>query len=148
MEAYLIRHGLEIPEVREDVLDHLCCQIEDALEEGKAFEEAFEQVQEIFSPEEISNIQKDTIYFLTFKPSIAMVKGMFISAYVALALYLLAFGFHGFFYYFLGSELGTMLKVIMKLASVSVFCLVFLPLLFRFGYKRFTHNTIFFMQND
>lgn len=142
IDAYLLQHGLEINDVREDVLDHLCCQIEIALEEGKAFEEAFDEVQEIFSPEEISTIQQDTIYFLTFKPSIAMVKGMFISAYVALAFYLLAIGFNGFFFYFLGAELATMLKVLMKLASVSVLCFGFLPLLFRFGYKRFTHNLL------
>ena len=146
IESYLIRHGLEVREVREDVLDHICCEIEKSLEKEEDFAAAFAAVKETFSPQEIATIQTDTHYFLTFKSSLLMVKGIFISAYAALSLYAFPLGLQNFFVYFLGPDLGTMLLAVMKAGSVSLFCFVFLPLLFLYGYRRFTDQMIGFVE--
>ena len=143
IKSYLESNGLEYEEVLDDVLDHICCELEEMLAEGKEFNQAFAEVQEVFSPEEVNTIQSDTTYFLTIKKTITMIKGIFITGYISVALYALAFGLAPFFsFIFHGTELSFMLTGIFKLASVSTFCFGFLPLLFMYGYKRFTKQLI------
>ena len=138
MRDYLIQHGLSYEEVQDDVLDHLCCEVEDLLKEGKAFEAAFEEAREDFSPEEIATIQSDTLYYLTIKRTRIMIKGIFISAYLALAIFALGFGFDFFFREALGDPLtANLLAGLCKFMGISIFSFGFLPLFFFYGYKRF-----------
>ena len=138
MRSYLIEHGLSYEEVRDDVLDHLCCEVEIFLGKGKSFVEAFKEVQEDFDPQEIANIQSDTHYYLTIKKSLIMIKGIFISAYLALAIFALGFGFDFFFREALGDPLtANLLAGLCKFMGISIFSFGFLPLFFFYGYKRF-----------
>lgn len=141
MRDYLIEHGLSYEEVRDDVLDHLCCELEILLQEGKTFEEAFGEVRKEFDPKEIASIQSDTHYYLTIKNSLIMIKGIFISAYLAITCFVFSFAIQFLFSgvlpindnYFLLIGLPNLFKFI----GVSIFCFVFLPMLFFYGYKRF-----------
>ncbi|MEM6804586.1 MAG: hypothetical protein AAGD28_28710 [Bacteroidota bacterium] len=143
MRDYLIQHGLTYEDVRDDVLDHLCCEVEDLLKEGRAFEEAFEEAREDFSPEEIATIQSDTLYYLTIKRTLIMIKGIFISAYLALAFFAIGFGFNYFFGEALQDPyLGPFLAGLFKFAGISIFSFAFLPLFFLYGYKRFTKQML------
>ncbi|MEL6257041.1 MAG: hypothetical protein AAFR87_33915 [Bacteroidota bacterium] len=138
MRDYLIQHGLSYEDVQDDVLDHLCCEVEDLLKEGKAFEEAFEEARKDFSPEEIATIQSDTLYYLTIKRTCIMIKGIFISAYLALALFAFSFGFDFLFGVALNDPAtGNLLSGLCKFMGVSIFSFAFLPLFVLYGYKRF-----------
>ncbi|MEM6806031.1 MAG: hypothetical protein AAF696_31830 [Bacteroidota bacterium] len=138
MRAYLIEHGLSYEEVLDDLLDHFCCKVEIFLAEGKGFKEAFEELQTDFTPKEIASIQSDTHYYLSIKNSLIMIKGIFISAYLALAIFTLGFGFDFFFGEALGDPLtANLLAGLCKFMGVSIFSFAFLPMLFFYGYKRF-----------
>ncbi len=144
LEQYLKHHGLQQTDVREDVLDHICTDIEYLLTQGQSFNQAYNSIKEEFSPQEINRIQQDTEYYLTIKSTLIMLKGIFISGYVAVSLIVISFGFRGFFdFIFMSSpEVSLMISSIFKLAGTSVLVFVFLPLLFNYGYKRFTANLV------
>ena len=144
LNHYLTTNGLVHTEVREDILDHMCTEIEHLMEEGQEFEKAYESARQQFSPSDISDIQRDTTYYLTIKSTIAMIKGIFISGYLAVCFWVMSFGFEGFFrFIFQGNmELAYLLTGLLKVTGVTIFCFVFLPLLFTYGYKRFTANLV------
>ena len=143
LNHYLTTSGLVHTEVREDILDHMCTEIEQMMTEGQAFEGAYEQVRQQFSPEDLADIQQDTTYYLTIKNSIAMIKGIFISGYLAVCFWVMSFGFEGFFMYiFKGQNVAYLIPALLKVAGVFTFCFVFLPLLFTYGYRRFKANLV------
>ena len=137
IQQYVANSGLDIPEVQEDVIDHLCCLVEIKMEEGFDFSEAFQDAQQYLPENDIKDIQTDTIYFLTIKKSIIMIKTIFISGYLSVLFYILGV-FLGRYGTGLGS--GMMISFFLTLASVLTFCFVFLPALFMYGYKRFIGN--------
>jgi len=142
LNHYLKVNGLAQPAVREDVLDHICTDIEYLLTQGQSFNQAYKSIKEEFTPREINRIQKDTEYYLTIKNTVTMLKGIFISGYAAVSLIVISFGFRGFFdFIFMASpEVSFMISSIFKLAGTSVLVFIFLPLLFKYGYKRFRAN--------
>lgn len=143
VQAYLRTHGLTHEEVLEDVLDHIACELETLMESGLDFESAFSQAQELFSPEEVKNIQSDTLYFLTIKNTRIMIKGIFISAYLSVALFAIGIGFGFFFEQALGDPLtGNLLAGLCKFMGAAVFSFGFLPLFFLYGYKRFMKQIV------
>ena len=137
IQDYVIQNGLTIPEVQEDVVDHLCCMVEHKIGEGMDFENAFEIVQESISKNDIQQIQKDTIYFLTIKKQLIMIKAIFITAYISIAFFVSGLLFINFGYV-LG--LQDIIGFAMLLASLSFFCLGFLPALFLHKYRRYVEQ--------
>lgn len=132
IQQYVVENGLNIPEVRDDVVDHLCCLVEDTLMEGGDFEAAFQAARQLIPQNDIQQIQNDTIYFLTIKKQLTMIKGIFITAYISAAL--LVFGlFFTFFGYVL--ELPDIIGFAMVLGSAATFALGFLPALLLHRYK-------------
>jgi len=143
IKAYLQEHGLSHQEVLEDVLDHMACELENLMKSGLDFEAAFEEIQNVFPPEEVKNIQSDTLYFLTIKRTTVMIKGIFITAYMSLAIFAMSFGFEYFFIQVAYSmEVAYLLSGLCKFAGISIFCFAFLPLLFMYGYKRFMKQVL------
>lgn len=143
VHEYLESHGLSHEEVRDDVLDHICCELEEHMGEGLTFEHAFIKVQEIFPPEEVNTIQSDTLYYLTIKRTLIMIKGMFICAYLSVALFAIGLGFGFFFGEALNDSItGNLLSGLCKFMGASVFSFGFLPLFFLYGYKRFMKQVI------
>lgn len=136
---YLLANGLKIPLVLEDMQDHFCCIIEARLREGATFDAAFQEARTLMPPEDIREIQTDTIYFLTIKSKIMLVKGIFITAFLSVFSYVL-----GTILYKLlllvsdgNPELAGLLRFVLQILSLVIFAFGFLPLLFRFGYKEF-----------
>ena len=144
LEQYLKHNGLQQSEVREDVLDHICTDIEYLLTQGQSFNQAYSSIKEEFSPQEINRIQQDTEYYLTIKSTLTMIKGIFISGYLAISLIIISFGFRSFFdfIFMTAPDVSFMLSAMFKLTGTTVFVFVFLPLLFRYGYKRFRGNLV------
>ncbi|MEL6671366.1 MAG: hypothetical protein AAFR61_04215 [Bacteroidota bacterium] len=137
ISRYLDESALVHGEVKADILDHMCCQIEAEMEQGESFDKAFEQSCQVFAPEDLADIQADTLYFLTIKRNRMLLKTIFITAYASVALYVMGFGFLDFFKFFLADQpTAYMLSFILKTAGVSFFCFGFLPALTLYGYRR------------
>lgn len=137
IRSYLIDNGLETPEVIEDLQDHFCCIIEGKMQEGASFQEGFQEAKHQIAPDDIREIQETTIYYLTIKSKLMLVKGIFITAFLSIFSYVLGailaklLGFTGQF------DLATMIHYLMQAIGLVIFGFGFLPLLFRFGYKQF-----------
>lgn len=68
---------ISIPELKDDLLDHFCCFIEQEIKEGNSFENAYENALEQVCPNGFDEIQKETIYMLNFKRILFMKKLMY-----------------------------------------------------------------------
>ena len=134
IQNYVVQNGLSIPDVQEDIIDHLCCIVEVKLGEGIDFERAFQLAQQTISKNDIQQIQKDTIYFLTIKNQLFMIKAIFITAYVSMALLVTGL-FFAIFGYVL--DLPDIIGFSFLLGSATIFCTGFLPTLFLHKYKRY-----------
>jgi hypothetical protein len=58
---------INIPTLRDDVLDHLCCAVESRLEHGKTFEEAVPEAIRELAPDGLDEIQQETVFLLNTK---------------------------------------------------------------------------------
>lgn len=134
---YLLDCGLEIPAVLEDLEDHFYCIIETKVRDGQTFEAAFDDAQELLPPEDIREIQSDTIYYLTIKSKIMLVKGIFITAFLSVFTYVLGHLMQKVLFLVNIQELAYMVKYLLQTLGLVIFAFGFLPLLFRFGYKQF-----------
>lgn len=64
---FLVDHGVDYEPLRDDLLDHICCSIEEKMENGMPFREAFAVSVEEFGESGIERTQQATIYLLTKK---------------------------------------------------------------------------------
>lgn len=133
IRQYVQESELQIHDIQEDVIDHLCCMTENIMSEGLSFEEAFSAAKNSFSESDLKSIQEDTIYYLTIQKSIIMIKTIFISGYLSVMLYVLS-SFSVYFSFL--TENIHFITFGMKATSVLIFCFVFLPALFLFGYRK------------
>lgn len=73
------RSGIETEELQLNLLDHICCIVEDELLPKHSFEECYRNVVPRFFKRELYEIQEETNLLLTFKHYYAMKKVMLIS---------------------------------------------------------------------
>ena len=135
---YLIENGLNIPDVLDDLADHISCIVEREMEEGKTFETSFLSTKQLINPEDVRQIQADTNYFITIKSKIMLVKSIFITAFLSVFVYMLGSIVYNLLA-FSGVAIGTagMVRFALQTVGLIICAFGFLPLLFRFGYKRF-----------
>ena len=137
IQHYVHQNGLTIQEVQEDIVDHLCCIVEEKLGEGIDFEKSFQAAQQIITQNDIKQIQNDTIYFLTIKKHVIMIKAMFITAYASLVFFV-----SGAFLFAFGDVLllPDIIGFAMMLGSATIFSFGFLPIMFFLKYKRYVEG--------
>ena len=63
----ILSKGVDMPELRIDLLDHICCMIEERMMAGADFDKALNQSFGSFGNNELIEIQEATQYFLTYK---------------------------------------------------------------------------------
>lgn len=63
----LIDHGLTYETLRNELLDHICCIVEEQMEHGVQFHNALNSAQKQFGPLGIERTQEATIFLLTLK---------------------------------------------------------------------------------
>jgi hypothetical protein len=63
----ILSKGVDLPELRIDLLDHICCMIEERMMAGADFNQALNKSFELFGNNELIEIQELTIYLLTQK---------------------------------------------------------------------------------
>ena len=115
------RNGIEIDELQQNLLDHLCCVIEQEMPPESDFREFYRSIIPRFFKRELREIQDETELLLTFKHYYAMKKTMIYSGAIASAIFLM----------------GSIFKLmhwpgagIMLVLGIGILSLLFLPLLF------------------
>lgn len=74
--------GLTIPSLRDDVVDHLCCVIEQDLEKGRPFDQLLQAAVLDLAPNGLKDIQTQTVFLLNSKRIIAMKKLMYLIGFL------------------------------------------------------------------
>jgi hypothetical protein len=112
--------GIEIKDLQLNLLDHICCLIEENYNEELDFESFYEKTISSFYKNNLKEIEEETILLLTYKNYYAMKKTMLVSGATAV-FFLLA---------------GSLFKImhwpgagIMLVMGVSFICFLFMPLL-------------------
>ena len=110
--------GVEMEELLYDLVDHVCCMIEEKMEQGKNYANALDETMNSFGNKGIRNIQEETTYLLT-KNILVMRKTMHIIGITSALLLLL----------------GSIFKIqhwpgagIIYVLGAASLCLVFMPL--------------------
>lgn len=114
------RNGIEMEDLQLNLLDHICCIIEQGLEDDGDFKRYYHEVIKQFYQTELHEIEKETILLLTFKNYYLMKKIMIVSGGISTCAFLL----------------GSFLKVahapgavVMLFLGAILFSLLFLPTL-------------------
>ena len=115
------RNGVELEDLQSNLLDHICCIIEQELEENGDFEQFYFSTIKKFYKNELREIEEETISLLTFKNYYVMKKTMLVSGVVSASL--LTLGIILKFLYMPGASVG----IVLGIGGMSF---VFLPLLF------------------
>lgn len=74
---------IESAEMKEDLIDHFCCAIEEEMEKGLSFQQSYDKAYQNICPEGFDEIQRETIYLLTSKKIKAMKRLLYVSGYLS-----------------------------------------------------------------
>ena len=74
---------IESTEMKEDLIDHFCCAIEEEMEKGLSFQQSYDKAYQNICPEGFDEIQRETIYLLTSKKIKAMKRLLYVSGYLS-----------------------------------------------------------------
>jgi hypothetical protein len=117
----LSARGIKTEDLQYNLLDHICCIIENELGENEDFGQFYQKVISRFFKKELSELEEETQLLLTFKHYYTMKKIMFVSGFSSAIIMLT----------------GSFFKVMhwpgasfLLLLGVLFFSLLFLPLLF------------------
>ena len=77
------RNGVEMEDLQLNLLDHVCCIIEQNLKDGDDFESFYQKTIQQFYKKQLWEIEEETITLLTFKNYYAMKKSMIVSGTVS-----------------------------------------------------------------
>jgi hypothetical protein len=74
---------IESAEMKEDLIDHFCCIIEEEMKRGLSFKQSYNKAYQNICPDGFEEIQRETVYLLTSKKIRAMKKLMYASGYLS-----------------------------------------------------------------
>jgi hypothetical protein len=77
IRADIERSAITMEELKEDLLDHFCCFIEDELKKGNSFEMAYRRAMEEICPNGFDEIQRETVFLLNSNKILLMKKVMY-----------------------------------------------------------------------
>src|SRR5512133_46135 len=61
------REEISFSHLLEDLIDHVCCDVEHEMQKGKSFGEAYKIVKEKMGPRRLREIQEETLYLVDTK---------------------------------------------------------------------------------
>lgn len=120
------RRGIEMEDLQLNLLDHICCIIEQNLSQDGDFEDFYKQTIPRFCKSELWEIEEETINLLIFKHYYAMKKIMIISG--AIAAFATIFGAFFKVMHWPGAN-------VLMLSGLAIMSFVFLPLMFTLKIK-------------
>jgi len=121
------RSKIESIEMKEDLIDHFCCAIEEEMNKGLTFEDSYDRAYQNICPDGFDEIHRETIYLLTFKKIKAMKRLMYLSGYLS------AIGITATIFMKLSHLAGGQIVLFI---TVAISAFLFLPALFINLYKR------------
>ncbi len=79
---------IHVSHLQHDLVDHLCCAVEEEIWDGQSFEESYRKVRRKIGLGDLKQIQKDTLYLIDFKYRImkTIVKIMGVLSLIMLAM--------------------------------------------------------------
>lgn len=119
-------NGVHIEDLQYNLLDHICCIIENEMPENEDFYKFYENILPRFFKNELKEIQEETEFLLNFKHYYAMKNTLKISGIIAIAAFLLG----GFF-----KTLHLPGAGILIILGGFIFSLIFLPLMIVLKFK-------------
>jgi hypothetical protein len=119
----LLRNGIEMEDLKMSLVDHICCVLENEMTEDDQFEEFYTRIIPRFYHRNLEEIQEETKLVLTFKNYYAMKNVMIRSG----AFTAICFTAGALFKLMHWPGAGALI-----IASILVFCFLFLPILFLF----------------
>lgn len=117
--ADIEKRGVTTEDVRYNILDHVCCIIENEMSDERNFNEFYRQTIARFYRKELGEIEEETQQLLTFKHYYAMKKTVKISGVTSIILILLGVIFKTM--HWPGAGIGVVL-------GLGFFSLIFIPL--------------------
>ena len=115
------RNGIQTEELQLNLLDHICCVIENEMSPERNFDEFYRSVLQRFFKKELKEIQEETDLLLTFKYYYAMKKVMLRSGMLS------AFTFIVGSFFKIMHWPGAMMMIFIAILSM---CLFFFPIFF------------------
>lgn len=122
--------GVTIEDLQYNLLDHICCIIENNLEENGDFENFYQKTVQSFFKTELKEIEDETISLIIFKNYYTMKKVMIVSGTISAAF--LSMGLILKFMHWPGASMGIVL-------GIGLLSFVFLPLMFVLKIKEKQH---------
>lgn len=120
------RNGVEMEDLQLNLLDHVCCIIENNLEANGDFRNFYSETIKSFYKGKLSELQEETISLLNNKYYYTMKKFMFISGILSASL--ISIGIILKFMHMAGAA-------VLLVSGTAIFSLLFLPLLFTMKVK-------------
>lgn len=126
IELEIFRSTIVDKGLKDDLLDHICCIVENEMGKGLPFEKAYQKAYYMTTPNGYDEIQRETIFLLNKNKIIAMKRLTFISGFI-FSLMLTA-GIYLKFMHMMGAGL-------LMALGVGGFVLIFFPLIIINQYK-------------
>lgn len=123
--------GVEMESLQQNLLDHVCCIIENNLEENGDFESFYQKTIKTFYKDELWEIEEETLLLLTYKNYYTMKKIMINSGIAAATFFII-----GSFFKFMHWPGASFLILL----GMTIGALVFLPLVFLFKKNETTES--------
>lgn len=79
------RHGFQIQSLRDDVVDHLCCVVEERQHEGLPFDKLLEEAIADLAPNGLIDIEEQTLFLLNFNRIVRMKKTIYFIGFLGAA---------------------------------------------------------------
>jgi len=123
--------GVEMESLQQNLLDHVCCIIENNLEENGDFESFYQKTIKTFYKDALWEIEEETLLLLTYKNYYTMKKIMINSGIAAATFFIIGSFFK--FMHWPGAS-------VLILAGMAIGTLLYLPLLFLFKKNETTES--------
>ena len=123
--------GVEMESLQQNLLDHVCCIIENNLEENGDFENFYKKTIKTFYKDELWEIEEETLLLLTYKNYYTMKKIMINSGIAAATFFIIGSFFK--FMHWPGAS-------VLILLGMTIGALLFLPLVFLFKKNETTES--------
>ncbi len=82
IKKFIDAQGLRHRELRDDLLDHLCCVVDSELKKGRAFDQSFSEAVKELAPKGLIDIERKTLFLLNSKRIIMMKKLMYLIGFI------------------------------------------------------------------
>jgi hypothetical protein len=125
--------NIELNEMREDLIDHFCCAIEEDMKKGSSFDKAYDKSYQNICPDGFDEIQRETIFLLTYKKIKTMKQVLYLSAYLSAASIIITTYL---------SLTHNPASAIALMVSALILLVLFIPSFFLNQYKRELSKTI------